>query len=168
MIEINTYLQIPNIEMPVEFSENHEDFFVNINDSNKILNIVDQIDTDYIEGAIVIKYYDITIIDFELWDLVVTFWAYLMNMVEEVLEMKRGHTYLPDQPLRIDMEILNKHSVSFKIGKGKYGDFVLPKKEFFLALINEAENVFKKIDIYFSKKEDYHLEQIQRLRKNII
>jgi hypothetical protein len=164
-MEVKSYIKIPSKMLPDDFLLHPEDFFILIDDSERLQGVINEIDSDYIEGAITLKYYDTFILDFELWDLVGVFWAYLINMLEEVLKEGSGHCYLPDQPIRVEMVKLNNHSILLSIGKGEFGTFTLPFKEFSMALLDGAEHFFQKISKDLSiNKFDFHMQQIINLR----
>lgn len=167
-MDVKSYIKIPNVLMTDDFMSRPEDFFVDIDDAERLKVIADKLDINYIEGAIVVSLHGNNILDYSLWDLVGATWAYLMNAIEEFLEKGKSHMYFPDQPIRIEMEEKGRGHIKLVIGNGEYGSHVLPREELFNALINGAEHFF-----WIIKKEmetdkfDFHLEQIKSIKRNL-
>ena len=151
-----------------DFLGNHEDFFVVIDDFERLEGIADRVDLNYIEGAIVIAYHGNLILDFNLWDLVAATWAYLINTIEELLENGKAYMYFPDQPIKISMEEKGKEYIKVVIGNGEYGNHVLPRGELLNALVNGAEHFFLIIKNEFvTENFDFHLEQITNIKRKL-
>ena len=167
-MDIQSYIQIPNKSLSDDFLEHPEDFFVNVDDTEKLKSIANDLDIDYLDGAITIYYQGHYIIDFALWDEVDTLWAYLMNAIEELLKNGKSHTYFPDQPIRIDLRVEGKGMIRLVIGKGEHGDYLLPREILLNSLINGAEHCFLMIKkLLKTDNNDYHLEQIKRIRQSL-
>lgn len=167
-MDVKSYVKIPNVLLTSDFLEHPEDFFVDVDDSERLSVVAEKIDLNYIEGAIVVSYQSNDVLDFKLWDLVGVTWAYLMNTIEELLENGRSHMYLPDQPVRIEMEERGRGYIRFVIGNGEYGSHMLPREEMLHALIDGAEHFFLIIKKEMATdKFDYHLEQIESIRRRL-
>ncbi|WP_054941450.1 hypothetical protein [Paenibacillus ihuae] len=167
-MEINTYIKIPKIKLPDNFEQKPENYFIHIDDKERMQKYITQIDDNYLEGAIVMNYNNRPIMTFRLWDLVGNLWAYLLNAVEEFLVNGKSECYLPDQPIKIEI-IENKYDyIIFIIGDGKYGSFIIPKIEFLQSIFNEAEHFFMRFDEYFTPNQyDFHVNQLVKLRATL-
>ena len=75
--------------------------FVNI---KKIEEIADINELYYLEGAIVINYYNKEIMGFKEWDLIVSLWTFLIGAIEEIIQGKDIAGFMfPDQPVELTL-----------------------------------------------------------------
>ncbi|MBP1999977.1 hypothetical protein J2Z69_000996 [Paenibacillus shirakamiensis] len=168
-MEIISYIKIPNIKLPDDFEQEPEKYFIHIDDKERIINIINQFDQDYLEGALIMKYKNSQILCFELWDYVGDLWAYLLNAVEEFLMNRKGECYLPDQPIKIEILENRYDSIKFIVGEGKYGCTIIPKLIFLQTIINEAEHFFMRFNEYFmSHQYNFHVNQLVKLRATLV
>jgi hypothetical protein len=58
-------------------------------------------DPRHVEGAIQLSIDEVPILDNELWDDVDQLWAYIGNMVEELVRSGHASTLFPDQPIEL-------------------------------------------------------------------
>ncbi|WP_269774509.1 hypothetical protein [Bacillus siamensis] len=52
-----------------------------------------QLDTNYLSGAIILKYSEQELLDATMWDLVDQLWAYFLNLIEETIETGESETF---------------------------------------------------------------------------
>lgn len=172
MFKIKTFIKRPG--MPIrnlnEVIENPNKYFVSIDNEIEIKKYNQDLDLDYINGAITIEYYNKFIMDFGLWDLVDQLWSYFIQLVEDVIQTGYGITYFPDQPVKIKMQVVSKDLLLFTLDEGKIIRELLPMQEFLNALLKSAENFFNSLMGYFERKIDfsYELKKIKRLQEQFI
>ncbi|MGG3065627.1 hypothetical protein ABEO83_04120 [Bacillus glycinifermentans] len=146
------------------------DYFVDINNMNDLKSIEHILDFDYLEGAIIIKFNDQILMDVTTWDLVDDLWAYLLNVIENVLNTGYGETYFPDQPLRLSMRSLSNDLLLFELDAPTQVKAAVPKRDFLLALIEGADYFFEKMNESYVNNVDYNgeIDMIESLRKKFL
>lgn len=105
MIEIDTYLKI-------------EDNFVNIKEISLIDTVKDNVDIDYLEGAIIIKYWSTEVTGIKEWDYVDQLWNYYIKAIGECIRTGESTFCFPDQPLRVSMKLNHNDSCVFSVNFG--------------------------------------------------
>ena len=172
MLTIKSYLKIPHLIINdlKKIETNPEIYFVDIDNEKEIIKIKNQFDLDYLDGAICIAFNDQIIMDYEMWDLVDTLWAYFLILIKDVLEKGKAEMYFPDQAIQIKMQA-DKNYIMFSLVMPNNGvrGWHLPKNLFLKALLQGAQYFFEKmIFIFPENQEDYvhELEKIKRLTKN--
>lgn len=151
MFELENYIKRPNkiIRDICNLERDKEKYFINLRNEKEILKIRKDIDLNYLDGAIEIKYFSRKIIGVREWDLIDKLWINIRNLIEECLLEKESEVYFPDQPLLMKLKLVNKKYVVFTVG----GESInLPKKEFFNFMLLEAENFFNIMEKYFGQK----------------
>ncbi|MNW44673.1 hypothetical protein D3C74_219120 [compost metagenome] len=167
-MKIDSYIKIPDIDLPDDFTNEPEKYFIHLDDKERILEYLDAIDERYVEGALTIKYENLEILDFELWDLIGSLWAYLLNAVEELLEHGKGECYYPDQPIKLELTSVGNGFLHLVIGEGKYGSYKIPKDTFLNTFLNEAEHFFGRFNEYFTSGHfNFHVAQIVKLKSKL-
>ena len=77
-MEINSYILKPGHEVvPLKTYDD----FINVKDSEKLLEIEDNLDDFYLDGAIEIKYKEQLLLDLDDWDLIDQLWSYILNLI---------------------------------------------------------------------------------------
>ncbi len=144
-----------------------EDYFVEIRNTNEILNLENLLDFDYLDGGIILKYGEQTLLDVTHWDLVDQLWAYILNAIEDLLNNGEGETYFPDQPVKLRLKSISQDLVLYEMEANDRIKAVLPKNELIRTLLNGAEEFFKVMEDYFKEKCNYQYEinKIASLRK---
>src|SRR5699024_1262004 len=104
-------------------------FYVHMNHAIEIKRIYHANDFDYIDGNIIIEYYDHLIMDFSLWDLVDQLWCYFIQLLEEVLQTGYGMTYFPEQPIKMEMKVVSNDLLLFSLDEGRKIRELLPMQE---------------------------------------
>lgn len=148
---------------------NQEEYFVDINNLNDLKNIEHTLDFDYLEGAIIIKFNDQILMDVTTWDLVDDLWAYILDVIEKVLNTGFGETYFPDQPLRLSMRSLANDLLLFELDTPIQVKATVPKRDFLLTLIEGAYYFFQKMNESYGNNIDYNdeIEIIESLRTKL-
>ncbi len=163
--EISTYIKKPDMIITDLDDPNLKEKFININNNDLIEQISTEMDHEYIDGYICLKYQDQTLLDAVQWDVIDDLWAYILNLIEGVLNHKYAETYFPDQPLLMSFTDQKDHVV-FELYGGKK-KWILPKKQFFNALLDAAEIFFKQMKVQFPQNDyDVELAQIKKLRRS--
>src|SRR5699024_12658294 len=95
MFNIKTFIKRPHVKIDNlnKVIKNPSQFFVHINNEIEIKRINHDLDFDYIDGTIIIEYYDHLIMDFSLWDLVDQLLCYFIHFFEYVLYIIYGIIY---------------------------------------------------------------------------
>ena len=160
MFATKSYIKYPHIIIK-HFKDAQEEYFINVNDLNEILRIKNDLDLDYLEGAIYLTYKNQILIDFCHYDMVDQLWAYFMNMIEEFLETKNSEMSFPDQPTPISMDYISDDYILFAIG---FTQWKLPKYEFFKALLLGAKDFFEKMILILEEKDKSYQFQLKRIK----
>ena len=166
MFIIKSYIHNPNI--PIyhfkEVEKNPLHYFIDINNTEKILHIKKDLDLDYIEGVLHLTYNNQVIINFIAYDLIDQLWAYFLNMIEEFLQNKKSSMYFPDQPLPMSMKEISSDYISFSIDIEQPSEWKLPKYEFFNALLCGAKDFFEKMILLIEEKNDIYQVQLKKIK----
>lgn len=136
-------------------------YFIDLNNIEKILQIKDDLDLDYLEGVICLSYNDQIIMDFTYYDLIDQLWAYFLNMIEEFLKNKQSAMSFPDQPLPFSMTDISKYHILFSINFVKW---TLPKYEFLNALLINAKDFFEKMMLLLENDKQYYIFQLNKIK----
>lgn len=145
-----------------EAIRNSEKYFIEI---GKIDQIIHGLDLNYIEGAILIKYYDQVLMDFQYWDLIDQLWAYFINLISEVILKGEAETYFPDQPTKMSLRSVSDSIVLFGLQDKRW---TLPKNEFFNTLLNEANYFFETMHQHnMEGKFEFEIQRIQKIKKQL-
>jgi hypothetical protein len=163
MFLIKSYLQYPNVSIH-HFKEVKKDpfsYFVNIDNTEEILRIKNDLDLDYIYGVLYLTYNNQVIIDFTYYDLIDQLWAYLLNMIKELLQNKKSEMSFPDQPLPMSMERISDDYILFSIN---FVQWKLPQYEFLRALLSGAKDFFEKMILLIEEERDYYASQLNKIK----
>lgn len=102
MIEIETYLKIKGD-------------FINIKETTLIDKEKNSIDIDYLEGAIVIKYWSTVVIGLKEWDYVDQLWNYYIMAISECIKTGESSFSFPDQSLIVSIRRYHNDSCMFLV-----------------------------------------------------
>lgn len=157
---VNTFLNIPDkkVNNLSLLQSNFEEYFVQIKNTHMILDLEDSLDFNYLNGAIILKYFEQTLLDTTLWDLVDQLWAYILNVLGDMLITGYGETYFPDQPIKLCLKSISKHIILYEIESNKNLKVILPKNELIETLLDGADEFFKGMEAYFKEKCNYQYE----------
>lgn len=166
MFIIKSYIHNPNI--PIyhfkEVEKNPLHYFIDINDTEKILRIKNDLDLNYIEGVLHLTYNNQVIIDFIAYDLIDHLWAYFLNMIETFLKNKTVKMYFPDTPIPMSMKEISNDYLLFSIDVETLSEWKLPKYEFFHALLFGAKDFFEKTILLIEEEKDNCLFELKRIK----
>ncbi|MEI4803816.1 hypothetical protein WAZ07_21775 [Bacillus sp. FJAT-51639] len=168
MFICNSYMKRPKVIIR-DLNKGLENYFIHICKTDEMNRIKKDIDLDYLEGVIYLKYFDNIIMDFRYWDLVDQLWAYILDMIEEFLVNGTAETYFPDQPILLSFKSISKDYMLLSIDGNVKKSWTLPKQEFLNTLIVSAEEFFTEMTKIFSSDVQYGLEfeKIKRLKTSI-
>jgi len=173
MFTVKSYIKIPHktINDLKKIKTNPWVYFIDIDNGKEIIKIKNQFDLDYLEGAIYIAFNDQIIMDYEMWDLIDTLWAYFLILIKDVIKKNKAEIYFPDQAVQIKMQA-NKDFIIFSLimPNNEARLWSLPRNLFLKALLDEAQYFFEKMVLIFEEnQEDYldELKKIQSLRKKL-
>ena len=132
-----TILDLDNID-PTIFTE--------VTDIEGIRKIAQYVDKEYLEGAILLSYYDDPILSFSDWDPMVSLWIYFAMAVEEILNTGEAHFCMPDHPGDLSFK---EHPRGFIKLHTDWNDkrYWLPEKEFVTTLLQGAVEFYEATDI---------------------
>ncbi|MDQ6423591.1 hypothetical protein RB620_29695 [Paenibacillus sp. LHD-117] len=171
MFQVDSYLMKPqcNVTDLRDVVNNPQNYFVEINDSTGLKAIYKNLDFQYLNGAICLKYYGESMLDMRYWDLIDQLWAYIMNLIDDVLQKGEGSVYFPDQPVKIILRLTSKELLLFSVEGSEISNFVLPKSDFLIALVQGAEQFFTCMTNTYGSDCDYsyELERIDRLKQEL-
>lgn len=165
-IKISSYIKKPGEKIRDLNDPKLHEYFINIENIEELIKIRNKLDSDYLDGYISIVYNDKIIIGPVEWDLIDQLWAYILNMIEEVLINKYAETMFPDQPLKFSFTLFES-DVLVILEQKKY---MLPKDIFFNSLLNSAYNFFHLYQILFDcdyKLIEYELNKIEKLKNTL-
>lgn len=117
MFVIKSYIQDPNVSID-HYKEVETDpfsYFVDIDNTEEILRIKNDLDLDYLYGVLYLSYNNQVIMDFTYFDLIDQLWAYFLNMPKEFLQNKKSEMSFPDQPLPMSMESISDEHILFSV-----------------------------------------------------
>lgn len=163
MIDIKTYIN--PVDKPIynlqDAANKPTQYFIDIEDKSRIKNALQQIDLNYLNGAIIIEINNNLLMGFNHWDLIDQLWAYLINTVEEVLINNESSTFFPDQPIKFTLKTISSHSILVTIDDGKETSQLVDKRTFLSKLLTSAERFYSLLNFYFNGNVDYKSELYQ-------
>lgn len=136
--------------------------FVNIKKNEELADINELY---YLEGAIVINYYNKEIMGFKKWDLIVPLWTYFIDAIEEIIQGKdtAGFMFL-DQPVELTLNSKNNRD-GFLITIGERTSLI-EKNEFIKTLLSAGLEFFSYMEKYDESLINERIK-IQKLKKFI-
>lgn len=159
MFYVNTFISKPDRKInDLLLESNIEDYFIQIKNAPEILKLEDLLDFDYLNGAITLKYFEQSLLDVTLWDLVDQLWAYILNVIENLLKSGEGETYFPDQPVKLRLKSISGDKVLYELEAKDHFKVALPKNELIDTLLDGADEFFKSMEAYFKGKCNYQYE----------
>lgn len=98
MFQVDSYLMKPHCKITdlSDVVKNPQNYFIEITDSSRLKEIYKDLDFQYLNGAICLRYYGESMLDMRYWDLVDQLWAYLMNLINCISSRCRTVFYLHD------------------------------------------------------------------------
>ena len=167
MFLIKSYIQYPDrgIYSIESVEKDPFFFFVDIDNMAEVSRIKDSLDLDYLEGVLYMEYNGHIMMGFTLFDSVDQLWAYLLNMIEELLKSKKAKTYFPDQPIEVIMEVVSDQDLIFSLDVHTVSKWKLPTYEFLKALLLGAKDFFEKMILLLGKDGETYLHDLRRVRE---
>lgn len=170
MILVKSYLCNPNkiITDLSQLKANPEDFLIDIDDDRAIQKIKDAIDLDYMNGVIYIQHGDQVIFDYGMWDLIDQLWSYIITVIEKYKEQGIGSSYLPDQPIRFELQKTRGNKLVFTLQGTQEKEWLFSESQFLNALLEGANHFFsklKKLSLIDDESCMYELNRIKKLKE---
>ena len=136
--------------------------FVNIKEIEEIADINELY---YLEGAIVIKYYNKEIMGFKEWDLIVPLWSYFIDAIEEIIQGKDTASFMfPDQPVELVLNCKkNMDVLLMTIGERTC---LIEKSVFIKTLLSAGLEFFSYMEKYDASLINERIK-IQELKNNL-
>jgi len=125
-------------------------------------------DTNYIEGALSVTLYETELFDILLWDYVDQLWAYLVDGICAVAAGESYSCYFPDQPIRIEFEIVGGNQVKIFVGAGTGRTGVVGREEFVSIFGKAAVQFFLRMTTLVPADSNTFKEYIGQLSKVIV
>lgn len=116
-----------------------------------------QLDSNYIEGAIVWQVDGVEILGESHWDLVDQLWVYIISGIEKVLALEEYSTFFPDQPLSLAFRPLPSGLVEVKVGSERH---VLNTDVFCVSLTEGAGKFFTQMVLLVPNKRSFWESQL--------
>ncbi|MBM7703122.1 hypothetical protein [Metabacillus iocasae] len=163
MLTVDSYLKRPSsfIEDSIEAASNPYQYFIHLHDQ-RVKRMLNQFDHQLLEGAIVLKYGDETLIGFQQYNLVDELWTYILNLIAHFQHDKQVETYFRDQSLLIGLEQISEKKIRFQLNNQSW---TLPKKDLIQVLLTECEHFFSTMgDYYQTTKYTNQLEKLQSMK----
>ena len=158
-MEINSYILKPGHgTVPLKTYDD----FINVNDSDGLLEIEDFLDDFYLDGGIEIKYEEQIFLDINNWDLIDQLWSYILNLIEKYIENDKSRVYFPDSPNEICMEKVNRNGMMLAITTDKKRKIIQNERKMIELLLREAKFFFNNISILRDYKQE-SLEEVERI-----
>ena len=163
MFIIKSYIQYPKrpIQNFTEVNQNPLYYFIDINNTDEILHIKNNLDLNYVYGVLHLTYNNTVVIDFTDYDLIDQLWAYFLNMIKEFLQNKQSTMSFPDQPMPMSMENISDEYILFSIN---FIQWELPKYEFLHALLCGAKDFFEKMILLIEEKNNVYQVQLKKIK----
>ena len=120
--------------------------FTEVTDIEGVRKIAHYIEKDYLEGAIVLSFYDEQILTFRNWDALAALWIYLVTAVDKTMDTGEGISNMASHPGVISFK---EHPSGFIKLHTDWNDkrYWLPEKEFVTTLLQGAVEFYEATDI---------------------
>lgn len=139
---------------------NHIDpaWFVDVTDAKELKKIARHVDKKYIDGAILLSYFDKEILTFREWDSLNYLWVYLAVAIDKLLQDGIASMSFPDAPMEMDFEEYDRGFIKLHT-KWNNERFFVPEKELLLTFLQGAVNFFDAINKPLELHSTYALER---------
>lgn len=168
MFQVKSYILKPgrNVTDLDDVARNPQNDFVEITDLKGLESIRRKLDFKYLAGAIWMHYHGQLLLDHRYWDLVDQLWAYILNLVDEVLQKGEGSVCFPDQPVELGLKLVHQDWLIFSVKDSQNARYLLPRHDFLTALVLGAEQFFNGMINAFGLTGQYarELEKVKRLK----
>ena len=153
MFDIKSFLIRPGMKIADLENANKypEKFFIALEDSGEIMKYKKKFDFDHLDGVIIIKFRNEYIMDFTFWDLIYHVWIDFIDLIINFENKASSESFFPDQPLKMSLKPITHNVLRFELGDNEWR---LPKKEFFLSLLDSAKFFFEKMIEYFPESRN--------------
>jgi hypothetical protein len=126
------------------------------------------LDTNYIEGALSVSLNGNELFDTSLWDYIDQLWAYLADGICAVARGESYSCYFPDQPIKVEFEILGGNQIKIFVGAGAGRTGVVSRELFISEFSKAAQQFFLRMNELVPEDGDIFTEYIKRLSKIIV
>ena len=133
-------------------------WFVDVTDAKELKKIARHVDKKYIDGAILLNYFDKEILTFREWDSLNYLWVYLAVAIDKLLQDGIATMLFPDAPMEMDFEEYDRGFIKLHT-KWNNKRFFVPEKELLLTLLQGAVNFFDAINKPLDLHSTYALER---------
>lgn len=139
---------------------NHIDpaWFVDVTDAKELKKIARHVDKKYIDGAILLSYFDKEILTFREWDSLNYLWVYLAVAIDKLLQDGIASMSFPDAPMEMAFEEYDRGFIKLHT-KWNNKRFFVPEKELLLTLLQGSVHFFDAINKPLELYSTYALER---------
>ena len=139
---------------------NHIDpaWFVDVTNAEELKKIAKHVDKKYIDGAILLSYFDKEILTFREWDSLNYLWVYLAVAIDKLLQDGIASMSFPDAPMEMDFEEYDRGFIKLHT-KWNNSCFFVPEKELLITLLQGAADFFDAINKPLDLHSTYALER---------
>jgi hypothetical protein len=123
------------------------------------------IDSDYLEGVLLIEYNGIVLLGFKEYDLIDQLIMYFVDAIDKFKEMSEVEFSFPDQPFQVKIE---RKEVGFCILSLNDCKTTLKETEFVRSMLGEAEFFFSQLLFLLPEEQlfiNQNIEYIARVKK---
>lgn len=139
---------------------NHIDpaWFVDVKNAAELQKIVRHVDKKYIDGAILLSYFDKEILTFREWDSLNDLWVYLAVAIDQLLQDGAATMLFPDSPREMTFKEYDRGFIKLHT-KWNNSRFFVPEKELLITLLQGAADFFDAINKPLDLHSTYALER---------
>ena len=139
---------------------NHIDpaWFIDVTDAEELKKIARHVDKKYIDGAILLSYFDKEILTFREWDSLNDLWVYLAVAIDQLLQDGAATMLFPDSPREMTFKEYDRGFIKLHT-KWNNSRFFVPEKELLITLLQGAADFFDAINKPLDLHSTYALER---------
>nr|WP_315410949.1 hypothetical protein [uncultured Selenomonas sp.] len=139
---------------------NHIDpaWFIDVDNTEEVQRIARYVDKKYIDGAILLNYFDKEILTFREWEALNHLWIYLAVAIDKLLQDGTASMSFPDAPMEMDFEEYDRGFIKLHT-KWNNKRFFVPEKELLLTLLQGSVHFFDAINKPLDLHSTYALER---------
>ena len=133
-------------------------WFVDVTDAEELKKIARHVDKKYIDGAILLSYFDKEILTFREWDSLNYLWVYLAGAIKKLMQDGTTSMSFPGTPMEMDFEEYDRGFIKLHT-KWNNKRFFVPEKELLLTLLQGSVHFFDAINKPLDLHSTYALER---------
>ncbi len=133
--------------------------FISLDDS--ALLDPEKMDRHYIDGVLLMKFNEETIMDFTFWDDIEDLWHYFINSCEQLIKQDESSFSFPSQPLPVSIKII-KDRIQLVIDNKSIN---MKAEQFIDVMLQEAIKFFSTLMSIFPRQEAEYHQTILRIYK---